>query len=181
MTVRLITAPLVEPISLPMAKSFLRVDGTDDDLLITSLIHSAREKGEEISRRAFITQTLEMTVDDWPETFTLRILRPRLQSVVSVVYRDWYGVEHAWTNYLVDNKSEPGQVIFHIRPGVNLLETGALTVRFIAGYGDTEASVPEKIKQAILQLVTYWYEMRVVGDVPAEIRAAFMSERVVWF
>jgi uncharacterized phiE125 gp8 family phage protein len=61
------------------------------------------------------------------------------------------------------------------------LEEGAITVRFIAGYGDTADQVPERIKQAILMLAGHWYETRDMGGVPGEIKAMFIGERVVWF
>ena len=85
MTLRLITAPTAEPVSLETAKSFLRVDVAADDALITSLLLAARERGEELSRRAFITQTWEMTFDDWPSDSLLPMPRPRLQRLLQPV------------------------------------------------------------------------------------------------
>ena len=182
MTLRLITAPTTQPVSTATAKTFLRVDGTDDDTLIASLIKAVTEKGEELSRRAFITQTLEMTLDDWPADYRLVLLRPRLQSVTSVKYLDADGVEATWTDYVVDTKSEPGAILFNSVPGTELLASGAITVRFVAGYGAADTDVPERIKQAILFLAAYWYENRdMVGDVPLGIRNMFVNERVVWF
>lgn len=180
MTLRLITAPVNLPVSIATVKAFLRVDGTTDDALLTSLIKAAAETGEGLARRAFITQTLEMTLDAWPEDYVLRLLRPRLQSVTSVKYLDEDGVEATWTDYTVDAKSEPGVLVFDSLPSVALADSGAVTVRFVAGYG-TEMDVPERIKNAILFLVAYWYENRNLGAVPASIRSMFVGERVVWF
>lgn len=181
MSLRLITAPATEPVSAATAKTYLRVDHSSDDALIATLLRAAREQGEMLSRRAFINQTLEQTLDDWPSDYLLTILRPRLQSVTSVKYLDEDAVEATWTDYTVDTKSEPGKIIFHSLPSVALLESGAITVRFVAGYGTTDSDVPDRIKQAILQLVAYWYEGRMIGDVPKGIRDLFISERVVWF
>lgn len=181
MTLRLITAPVNLPVSLATAKLFLRVDGTTDDALITSLIKAAAEMGEGLARRAFITQTLEMTVDTWPADYVLTVLRPRLQSVTSVKYLEDDGTEHTWTDYTVDARSEPGKIVFESFPGVDLKESGAVTVRFVAGYGLAEADVPERIKLTIQMLVAYWYESRDVGYVPDGIRKMFLGERVVWF
>jgi uncharacterized phiE125 gp8 family phage protein len=181
MTLRLITAPAVEPVSIETAKVFLRVDSPADELLLESMLKAAREKGEELARRAFITQTLEQTFDEWPCDYKLTLWRPPLQSVVSVKYRDYDNVEHTFTNYIVDTRSEPGQVIFRSLPGSTLLESGAITVRFTAGYGDAAADVPEIIKQAILMLAGHWYETRDMGGVPDAIKKIFIGERVVWF
>jgi uncharacterized phiE125 gp8 family phage protein len=197
MNLRLYSAPAAEPVSVATAKTFLRVDGSDDDALITSLIKAAREKGEELSRRAFITQTWEQTEDYWPVNsfltglrspwqllsygYVLQVYRPPLQSVTSVKYTDPNGVEATWTDYRVDTKSEPGKIIFTTLPGVSLQKTGAITVRFVAGYGTAGTNVPERINDSILSLVAYWYENRESHDVPANIKSAFIDERVVWF
>ncbi len=181
MTLRLITPPIVEPVSVETAKLFLRVDGTDEDALITSLVKGARETGEELARRAFITQTWEMVVDSWPPKFVLALKRAPLQSVLSVKYYDENNVEATWTDYSVDARSEPGRIHFHSTPGTTLLESGGVVVRYVAGYGNTEADVPQRIKDAILALTAYRYENRESHVVPKEIKDAFIGERVMWF
>lgn len=178
MNIRVITAPTEEPVTLTEAKAYLRVDGTSDDALITSLIASARMKGEEISRRAYVTQTLEETVDAWCLAF--KVARPPLQSVTSVKYKNFYGVESTWTNYIVDTNSAPGVILFETIPGDLLQKTGAITVRFIAGYGAASA-VPAHVKHSILSLVMYWYETREIANVPTAIYSSFVTDRVVWF
>lgn len=181
MDLRLITAPIAEPVSVATAKAFLRVDSSDDDTLITLLIKAAREKGEELARRAFITQTWEMVLDDWPDSNQLKLYRPPLQSVTSVKYFDDDNVEHTWTDYVADIRNEPGVIIFNSLPSDSLLESGAITVRYVAGYGNADTNVPERIKTTIMALAAYWYENRQSQDVPADIRDAFIAERVVWF
>ena len=163
------------------AKLFLRVDHSSDDTLIASLVKAASETGESLSRLAFITQTLEMTIDEWPEDSLLELWRPPLQSVTSVKYLNESAVESTWTDYTVDIKNRPGKIIFHSFPSAALLESGAITVRYVAGYGSDDASVPEQIKQTVLQLVAYWYEGRGIGDVPNGIANQFVGERVMWF
>jgi uncharacterized phiE125 gp8 family phage protein len=65
---QLVTAPSVEPVSLAEAKLHLRVETsmTDDDTLIQALIVSARTLGEQITRRAFITQQWKLVLDQFP-------------------------------------------------------------------------------------------------------------------
>ena len=46
MAYSVVTPAASEPITLTEAKNFLRVDGTDDDTLITALISAAREMCE---------------------------------------------------------------------------------------------------------------------------------------
>jgi uncharacterized phiE125 gp8 family phage protein len=187
MNLRLITASTAEPVSLETAKAYLRVDGTLEDVLIQGLVSAAREQGEELARRAFVTQTWEQTEDAWPANRVLKLYRPPLQSVTSVKYIDRAGVEATWTDYRVDTRSAPGAVLFNTLPGASLQETGAITVRFVAGYGAVD-TVPERIKNAILQLVAQWYENRsavnvgnIINEMPLSSRQAFIAERVVWF
>jgi uncharacterized phiE125 gp8 family phage protein len=181
MNLRLITPPAVEPVSVETAKLFLRVDGTAEDAAITSLIAGARETCEEISRRAFITQTWEMILDAWPRDLHLELYRPALQSVTSVKYLDSSNVEHTWTDYVVDNRSEPGMILFNSLPSSSLLESGAITVRFVAGYGSSAEAVPQRIKDNLLGLIAYRYENREAPGVPAYVRVAMMNERARWF
>lgn len=180
-SLRTITPPAAEPVSLETVKEHLRIDLDAEDALLESYLASARDKGEQLARRAFITQTLEMIVDTFPQDGILKVMRPPLQSVTSVKYYDSDNVQHTWTDYIVDADSEPGRIIFNTLPGDALRESGAVVVRFVAGYGATGDDVPGSLKQTILQLVGHWYEHRESMSVPVEIRQAFMDERVVWF
>ena len=63
---KLITSPNVEPLSLAEAKLHLRVDTNDEDTLISSLIVSARMAAENICRRALVTQSWRVVIDQFP-------------------------------------------------------------------------------------------------------------------
>lgn len=183
MNLRTITPPVIEPVSLETAKLHLRVDHNADDTLITSYIKSARELGEGLARRAFMTQTLELVLDGFPAARALKLPRPPLQSVTSVKYFDTDNVEHTWTDYVVDARSDPGRLIFKSTPSTGLVESGAVVVRFVAGYGATAASVPGTFVQGILLTVGHWYENREIvhADIPLEYRPLFFSDRGSWF
>lgn len=68
MPTQLVSAPAIEPVSLAEAKLHLRVETamTDDDTLIQALIVSARTLGEQITRRAFISQQWKAVLDQFP-------------------------------------------------------------------------------------------------------------------
>jgi uncharacterized phiE125 gp8 family phage protein len=178
---RVVTPPATEPVSLETMKAHLRVDGTDDDVLIASYVLSARELGEGLARRAFLTQTLDLTLNTWPQSgCPYKMPRSPLQSVTWVKYKDRDGVQTTWTDYVVDATSEPGRIIFRSLPGVTLLESGGITIRFVAGYAD-DAILPNAIVQGILETVAYWYENRESHDVPRDITKLFTGQRVRWF
>lgn len=60
------TEPAVEPLTLVEAKAFLRVDGSDEDALISAMIKSARQAVEKASGLHMITQTWKMWMDSFP-------------------------------------------------------------------------------------------------------------------
>ena len=64
------TQPATEPITLTEAKAHLRVDFTDDDTYISGLISVARSTLEWAYDRAFITQTLVLTLDRFVQPAT---------------------------------------------------------------------------------------------------------------
>lgn len=185
MSVRVITPPSVEPVSVATAKAHLRVDSSAEDTLIGAYITAAREKGEQLARRAFINQTLEAVYDNWPDSMykggLLWLPRPPFASLTSVKYMDANGVEHSWTDYQVDARQEPARLFFNSVPSEPLFPSGAIAVRYTAGYGATAAAVPAALQQAILATVAAWYEMRDIGTLPASARAQFMSYRAAWF
>jgi uncharacterized phiE125 gp8 family phage protein len=183
MTLRLITPPAVEPVSVETAKQHLRVDHSADDALITSYLKTARELGEGLARRAFITQTVEWVMDRWPTNGAMKLPRPPLQSVTSVKYLDTDQAEQTWTDYVVDARSEPGWLIFRSTPSGGLFDSGAIAVRFVAGYGNTAETVPNVFIQGILLTVAHWYENREAVmlsqgfEIPLGVRPLFTADR----
>lgn len=180
MNLTVLIPPAEEPVSVATAKAHLRVDTTADDALIGVYLSAARERGEGLARRAFVTQSLRLVLDEFPASLILTLPRPPLQSVEEITYLDSDGIEHACTDFTVDASSEPGRIIFHSLPSDKLLESGAVAIEFTAGYGDA-AEMPAVFTLAILQTVANWYEFREMGDVPKSAQTLFMSNRGSWF
>lgn len=183
MAVKVITAPSVEPISLEQAKAHLRVDTTDQDDLIESLISAARERIEDETGRALITQTLEIALDYFVEPPDLRYVtypyltpakaillpRPPLQSLKRITYIDGDGNEvllhdevgspTVISDLVVDTYSEPGRLV--PASGGNWPSVqdraNAVVIRYTAGYASAD-DVPKPIVQAILLLLGHLHE-----------------------
>ena len=189
MSLKLVTAPSAEPVSLIEAKAHLRVDIADDDTLITALIVAARKWCDEYTGRQFVTATWDWFLDGFCQSFVVPI--PPLQSVTSIKYLDTAGVEQTLDagTYRVDAVSEPGRIALDYGktwpstyPVIN-----AVTVRFVAGYGAAGA-VPEPIKQAMLILIGELYEQReeslvgtIQSSVPFGVRALLTPYKVWGF
>jgi len=157
------TAPTVEPISLVEAKAHLRVDYTDDDTLITSQIKAVRQKAEIDTKRSFITQTLELRLDSFP-CGEIKLLRPQVQSVTSVKYIDTDGVEQTWDSgdYTVDIYSLPPTIYpaYHESYPSTRRIRNAVTIEYIAGYGDAATDVPDNLIAGMKMLLGHLYEHR---------------------
>lgn len=158
------SAPAVEPVSLSEAKAHLRVDGGDEDDLISSLITAARVHTEVQTGQSLIEQTWSVFQDSWPDGPVMAL---PLAPVISVAAVRVYGEDDIPSaidpsHYYVDTASRPARLVLRSgrtwpRPG---RAANGAEVEIIAGYGAGPADVPEPLKQAILQLVAYWFENR---------------------
>jgi uncharacterized phiE125 gp8 family phage protein len=169
MSLQLITPPVIEPVTLAEAKAHLKVDTTDDDALIATLIAAARTRAEWHTGRAFIAQSWTLWLDAWPADGTVEIPLPPLASVASVTTYardDTPTVLDAGT-YVVDAASQPARLALKcaVPPIANLRRINAVAVAFNAGYGGAESDVPAPIREAILEIVAELYANR--GDAPA--------------
>lgn len=177
------TAPASEPITLAEAKSYLRVDSSGDDALITSLISTARKLCEEHTQRALMTQTYQLFLDALEDVednlwegmrtgpyinYYKNYIELPMPPVVSISHIKTYddndtATTFASSKYYVDNARQPARVV--LRTGETfptaLRVANAIEVKYVTGYASASA-VPEPIKFAIYQVLTYLYEHR--GD-----------------
>ncbi|MFA5379719.1 MAG: head-tail connector protein [Dehalococcoidia bacterium] len=134
----------------------------EDDLL-TTLIAVAREWCEGYQNRAYITQTWELWLDEWPGEDFVKIPLPPLQAVNSITYYDTDNVAATidGDDYFVDDKSEPGKVVLAYGkswPSTTLRPANGICIESDAGYGDAASDVPKRVKQAMLLLIAHLYE-----------------------
>ena len=156
MALKIKTPPASEPVSLDEAKNYLRITDSDDDALISSLVTAIRQKAENWTRSLLINQTWTLWMDSVPEGETMMIPLSPLQSVTHIKSYDSDNTFNIFdsSNYLVDSASIPGRI--GLKEGQTwpnaVRRMNALEIEFVAGFGD-ESSVPESIKQGILQWV----------------------------
>ena len=162
MSIKLITAPATEPVTLAEAKLRLRVDASDEDADITALIVCAREFAEHVTERALITQTWELALDAFP-TREIKLPRPPLAGIVSIKYDDAAGIEQTMGGslYVPDLYSTPGWLLpaWGTAWPVTIAQANAVRIRYVAGYG-AAAAVPQGIKSWMLMRVASLYAMR---------------------
>ena len=191
MTTVIETAPATTPVSLTEVKLHLRVDGTDEDSLITALIGAAvaHLDGLGVLGRAMITQSWAEWVGSSPGIVTLPI--GPFQSLTSVEYYDDAGALQTATLSDYEVRLEGDRV--NVRPKTGkawpdaATRSDAIKIVYVAGYGDAGTDVPQSIRQAILLMVGHWYENRTavseanLKEVPLAVDALIGIERVGWY
>lgn len=181
------TDPTVEPISVSEAKSYLRLDGTDHDAELEALITAARQYAEEQTGRAFITRTITLKMDNFLYT-PLYLPQAPIQSVTSVTYYDTAGTSQTWSSseYTVDTSSNPGrlQPAFGYSWPDTYDELNAITIVYLAGYGDAATDVPDIYRLLVKMLVSHFFEDRDMATsppmhlLPLSIRSIISNNRV---
>ena len=164
--IHIVTAPSVEPVSLSEALTHCHADSSVEDSWFTLAIQAAREKAEEYQGRAYIEQVIEWILDGFPHTPAL-LPRSPVMTFTSLKYYDTADTEYSLTltDLHIDTDSDPARIILDYGltwPSIVLREGSSVIIRYSAGYGATAASVPAKVRLAILFLVGYWYENRAI-------------------
>lgn len=153
-SVKLVTAPTIEPVSLADAKSFLRIDSSFEDDLISKIITSARILIEEYTKRSLITQSWKISFDDFAPR-TIRLVRGPVVDVTSVNRID----ENNDTQLIASN-------MYHLSASKEYLVTDnfisgrKIEINYTTGYGASASSVPEPLKLAIMTLCGRIYERK---------------------
>lgn len=182
MSLQLIAPPSAEPVSLPDMKLYLRIDGTTYDTLLTALLGAARDYAQRRQRRAYLTQTWELTLDAFPP-MPIELPYSPLATVSSIKYVDSAGAETtvSSSNYVVDTSSTPGRVALksdYSWPGVTLREVGGFKLRYTCG-ASTAALVPDTTLLAIKGFVAHRFENPEDASVPEWINILLDLHKVV--
>lgn len=183
LTLQQSTAPTSEPVTMYDLKSYLRIEHDEEDILLSSLQKAARLDVERFMRRQIMTATWKLYLDGWPRDNIIRLPRPPLQSIASVVYVDSDGIPQTLSSslYQVDSISEPGRLMpayGEVWPTLRGETFNAVTITYLAGW-TTQASVPDGIRIAIMMLAGDMYEHR-ESQLEAKVEGNPTVERLLW-
>ena len=170
-SLKTLTQPAVEPVTLAEAKAHCRVDTSTDDAYIGSLIEAAREWCEAYCDETFVHTRYRMTLDSFP--VEIELPRPPMATsgtVTAVVVT--YTLENQSTavlstsEYRVDRDATPGVLRTNYNGSwpSHLLDYNAVTVTWWGGRDGDSSSLPQRFKSAVLWLVGMWYERRMAAD-----------------
>ena len=187
--------PTYSPVTLSEAKIHCRVDETDEDALISSLIVAATNYAQEIIQRQIMPASYVLALDGFPRGVRndncssaidgRDILLPYAGAlaVASIAYLDTDGASQtvASADYVLSAASKPSRIALayaQVWPD-SYAQIDAVTVTYTAGFiASTENEtvqqdgVPEPIKLAIKLLVSHWFENReaqIIGTVSNSI------------
>jgi uncharacterized phiE125 gp8 family phage protein len=165
MSLTVTTPPVNEPVSLALAKEWLRVDtgDTSQDNILAVTIAAARQAVEDYLNRALITQTLTWVMAGFDTRAPIWLPRIKASSITSITTHD--GKVGA-ADTLVSSAD------YELVEGTKIIRRGsgwtagqaeaAATVVYVAGYGTSDSDVPSIIRQAILRIIAQQYSLR--GD-----------------
>lgn len=171
-------APTEDPLGIEEVKVHLRIDDSEENELIRSLIKAATGWAQDYCWSQFVTATWQVKQDDF---FCTKIpLHPNpVSAVTALSYVDSGGSTQTLsenTDWVSDLNSWPN-VIYPAYdkqwPTTRGYEND-VTITVTAGYG-AQSAVPVAIKQALLLLVANWYEHRTaagcdMGEIPFGVK-----------
>ena len=181
-------APVAEPVTTAEAKLHLRVDHGDEDAYIDTLVATARQHIELVTRRAMVDTTFTLKMDAFPTE--IRPPRSPLSSVSSITYVDTDGATQPLSAsvYSVDTDTEPGRISLAFnQSGPDIREqNNAVVVTFVAGYGSAATDVPAALVTTVKMLAGHYYEFPVpviagatATKIPMNIESLIWIHRVL--
>ena len=169
------TPPTIEPVTLDEVRLHVRYAEDDETSLLEIYAKAAREWCERFTGRQFITASWTLKLDAFPGAQPrrewyypggggLRLPKPPLQSVTSIQYIDTAGATQTFAaaSYDEDIYQEYGRVAPAYQESwpSTREDINAVTIIYVAGYGDERQDVPAPLRQAILLLTGHWFENR---------------------
>lgn len=171
---KVLVANTTQLISTADARLFLKVDITDDDDVINSLVKAATESAQEYTNRFFLSTTLEQYGTTFADIRNL--FKSPVGDITHVKYYDTDNTQQTLSTsvYQVTPAIEPSTLMLKVDqsyPDVADREDAVL-VKYTVGYGTATTDVPYAIIQAVYLTIGHWYQNRqevVVGRIATEI------------
>lgn len=182
MTLKQITAPGLEPLTLAEVRNWCRVDedDTSDDADLLGLITAMRVQAEHETGRSFLSSTWERVLDAFPPV-ELELAAQPVQQVVMVRYLDPAGAEQTLPPeaYVLDDVSSPafvlpaaGQAWPATHDGINTVR-----VRFVQGWGSPSNPLCAPLRLWMRMQIEAAYKLR--GAIAAGHSVAELPNRYV--
>jgi uncharacterized phiE125 gp8 family phage protein len=189
----LVTAPLLDPITIAEARAQARISGDESNSDLIGYIKAACEAAEQFMDRGLLTQTRRLDLAGFSDVMALHMAAP-LQNdpdddsepIVEYYAADGTLTTLASSYYVVDTASRPGRIVRAPNqswPAVQADRLSPVRITYVVGWTDA-SEIPERIKQGIRMYVTYLDANRDGMDVQAaaaeQAAERCWSDRVYW-
>lgn len=153
--------PAGEALTLAEAKLHLRLDTSDEDGLIQSLIVTARDHLERATGLCLMTQGWRLVLESVSEDGVIQISKGPVQTVDLVTIYDAGGAPHALdaSLCLLDGMRRPARLLLG-QPMPRPRRMNGIEIEFTAGFGEAATEVPDSLKRAMLTHVAAMYACR---------------------
>lgn len=149
-------APVDTPISLPNAKTYLRVDGTEEDNVIFSLITAATGAAQNLTWLQFVNATYKSNLTHMARH--IKLWKNPVVSITSIKYYDKDNAQQtlATTDYTWSTLNGVATII--VKSDIQTYERmDAVEIIFVSGFG---SSIPPEAISAIWLILGHLYEHR---------------------
>lgn len=158
MSLTLLTGPAVEPLDLPTAKLWARIDGDEFDPVLPMMITAARQVAEQELGSKLINQVWRATLTDWPQPTDRFDLFP--VSAISASYYDgsfWQSLLPMQASYYMDRFAVNVEtMVGGVYPALGSITGERIRLDFTVGYGADGTFVPAAIRQFMAAHLAYW-------------------------
>lgn len=163
-----LSVPAEGPVTLDALRTYLRIDGTDDDALLAPVLLAARQHIAQRCGRILAVESWRMRLDAWPEGQRVQIPLVPFRRVLAARVYDATGVaaDIPASAIVASVPSEPAYALFSGAPAPGLPQ-GGIEIDFEAGY-ESAADVPAALTLAVLRMAARLYETR--GDEQSAMR-----------
>jgi uncharacterized phiE125 gp8 family phage protein len=174
--------PATEPLTLVDVKRQCRIQGDQDDELLTGYIVAAREACETYTDRSLITQTKVLPLSSLGDSVDLSSGGP-VQEIVHIKYKDSEGALQTYdaANYTTHLKNA---FVSEIRRTGDLPsdkftddDPEGWLITYTCGYGDDVSDVPMILKAGMLCYIANLYDFRGEKDVPKLVYSMWDAEK----
>lgn len=178
---KIVTGPATLAVSLTEVKTFLRIDGSSEDTILTTLIKAATLRLEALTDRKFVTQTLDIFYDSFPMSMKndwwdgtkemamselqscsdhIKLPIGPMQSVTGLYTYDDSDVEYMMSasSYYADTQSPMGGIYLRqggVWPTTVLRPSNGVRIRGVFGFGTgyVDANNPSQVPNDIQEAI----------------------------
>ena len=169
MSATLLTAPVVEPVSLAEIKAYLKIDQDVEDDLLRAFLSAARVHLEHMIGRHLISQAWRILLEGaLGKRFCLPVQPVSELLAIAIIEVDGSMTELDASGLSIFQADNPATLVN--LDGFLLSGQQRLQIDVETGFGPTAEDVPEPLRLAIKMIVAEWYERRLIAD-PAQLPA----------